>query len=193
MTAQTDYAKSLSEEFGIKQEYAQNIITLLDEGNTIPFIARYRKELHGTLDDQTIREVSERLEYLRSLEKRRQEVFTLIDELGKMTDEITAALEEAKTLSEIEDIYRPYRPKRKTRASVAKEKGLEKLADTIFLQPDTAPAVLAKDYVAPEKGVENTEEALQGGNGYYCRKYFRQCGNPQTLKKHHSAQCPSYR
>ncbi len=162
MTAQTDYAKSLSEEFGIKQEYAQNIITLLDEGNTIPFIARYRKELHGTLDDQTIREVSERLEYLRSLEKRRQEVFTLIDELGKMTDEITAALEEAKTLSEIEDIYRPYRPKRKTRASVAKEKGLEKLADTIFLQPDTAPAVLAKDYVAPEKGVENTEEALQG-------------------------------
>ena len=157
-----NYATKLSEEFHIKEEYAQNIINLLDEGNTIPFIARYRKEMHGTLDDQTIRSISERLEYLRGLDKRREEVYNLIDGLGKMNDEIAAALEKASVLTEIEDIYRPYRPKRKTRASVAKEKGLEPLADLIFAQENGSLSQEAQKYIDPEKGVETEEEAIQG-------------------------------
>ena len=157
-----NYATKLSEEFHIKEEYAQNIINLLDEGNTIPFIARYRKEMHGTLDDQTIRSISERLEYLRGLDKRREEVYNLIDGLGKMNDEIAAALEKASVLTEIEDIYRPYRPKRKTRASVAKEKGLEPLADLIFAQENSSLSQEAQKYIDPEKGVETEEEAIQG-------------------------------
>ena len=118
----------LSEQFQIKEEYANNIITLLDEGNTIPFIARYRKEMHGSMDDQLIREFSEKLEYLRGLDKRREEIRGLIEAQEKLTDEISASLGKAQTLSELEDIYRPFRPKRKTRASIAKEKGLEPLA-----------------------------------------------------------------
>ncbi|MBQ8133066.1 MAG: RNA-binding transcriptional accessory protein [Clostridia bacterium] len=157
-----NYAAKLSEEFKIKEEYAQNIINLLDEGNTIPFIARYRKEMHGTLDDQTIRSISERLEYLRGLDKRREEVYNLIDGLGKMDDEIAAALEKASVLTEIEDIYRPYRPKRKTRASVAKEKGLEPLADLIFAQENGSLSTEAQKYIDPEKGVETEEDAIQG-------------------------------
>ncbi len=157
-----NYAEQLSKEFSIKEEYAQNIITLLDEGNTIPFIARYRKELHGTLDDQTIREISERLEYLRSLDKRREEVSGLIDGLGLLTDEITAALANAVMLSEIEDIYRPFKPKRKTRASVAKEKGLQGLADLLVAQGQEEPQQAAEQYVDAEKGVETVEDALQG-------------------------------
>ncbi len=157
-----EHSKILSEEFKIKEEYAQNIINLLDEGNTIPFIARYRKEMHGTLDDQTIREISERLEYLRNLDKRREEVYALIDGMDKMSDEINNALQSAKLLSEIEDIYRPYKPKRKTRASVAKEKGLEGLADVIFAQGNTDPAQEAQKYISEEKGVEDTESAIQG-------------------------------
>ena len=157
-----DYAKKLGEEFSIKEEYAQNIINLLDEGNTIPFIARYRKEMHGTLDDQTIRAVSERLEYLRGLDKRREEVYALIEAQEKMTDEISAALEKAETLAELEDIYRPFRPKRKTRASVAKEKGLEPLADLIFAQGSEEPEKEAEKFIDAEKGVETVEEAISG-------------------------------
>ena len=157
-----DYAKKLGEEFSIKEEYAQNIINLLDEGNTIPFIARYRKEMHGTLDDQTIRAVSERLEYLRGLDKRREEVYALIEAQEKMTDEISAALEKAETLAELEDIYRPFRPKRKTRASVAKEKGLEPLADLIFAQGSEDPEKEAEKFIDAEKGVETVEEAISG-------------------------------
>ena len=157
-----DYAKQLSEEFAIKSEYAQNIINLLDEGNTIPFIARYRKEMHGTLDDQTIRAISERLEYLRGLDKRREEIFNLITGLEKMNDDIQKALDGAKTLAELEDIYRPFKPKRKTRASVAKEKGLEPLADMIFAQGDISVNAEAEKFVDTEKGVESAEEAVQG-------------------------------
>ena len=157
-----DYAKQLSEEFSIKSEYAQNIINLLDEGNTIPFIARYRKEMHGTLDDQTIRAISERLEYLRGLDKRREEIFNLITGLEKMNDDIQKALDGAKTLAELEDIYRPFKPKRKTRASVAKEKGLEPLADMIFAQGDISVNAEAEKFVDTEKGVESAEEAVQG-------------------------------
>ena len=157
-----DYVKQLSEEFSIKGEYAQNIINLLDEGNTIPFIARYRKEMHGTLDDQTIRAISERLEYLRGLDKRREEIFNLITGLEKMNDDIQKALDGAKTLAELEDIYRPFKPKRKTRASVAKEKGLEPLADMIFAQGDISVNAEAEKFVDTEKGVESAEEAVQG-------------------------------
>lgn len=157
------HAKQLAEEFKIKEEYAANLIALLDEGNTIPFIARYRKEMHGTLDDQTIRAISERLEYLRNLDKRREEVYHLIEELGQMTEEIDRALQQAKMLTEIEDIYRPYKPKRKTRASVAKEKGLDGLAQTILAQQSSVdPQEEALRYISEEKGVMTSEEAVQG-------------------------------
>lgn len=158
-----DYSKVLSQQFQIKEEYAKNIISLLDDGNTIPFIARYRKEMHGSMDDQLIREFSEKLEYLRSLDKRRDEIRTLIDGQEKLTDEISLALDKAETLSELEDIYRPYRPKRKTRASVAKEKGLEPLAEIILKQESKCdPVKSAEDFVDEEKGVANVEDALQG-------------------------------
>lgn len=157
-----DHSQIIAGEFSIKQEYAQNVINLLDEGNTIPFIARYRKEMHGTLDDQTIRAISERLEYLRGLDKRREEVYALIEGQEKMTDEIAASLAKAETLAELEDIYRPFRPKRKTRASVAKEKGLEPLADFIFAQSGSDLEQEAEKYISEEKGVENTEAAIQG-------------------------------
>ena len=157
-----DHVKILSEEFGIKPEYVQNIITLLDDGNTIPFIARYRKEMHGTLDDQTIRAVSDRLEYLRNLDKRREEVYNLIDGMEKMTDEIKASIEAATVLSELEDIYRPFRPKRRTRASIAKEKGLEPLSEFIMAQQGEGLAAEAEKYIDEEKGVASAEDAIQG-------------------------------
>lgn len=158
-----DYAQSLATHFNIRADYAQNVIDLLDEGNTIPFIARYRKEAHGSMDDQLIRELSDRLDYLRNLDKRKQEVRDLIEAQDKLTPEIVEALEKAITLSEVEDIYRPYRPKRKTRASVAKEKGLEPLALSILEQnAGDDPLALASDYVDEEKGVSTPQDALQG-------------------------------
>ncbi len=158
-----DYSKYLSEEFKIREEYAKNIINLLDEGNTIPFIARYRKEMHGSMDDQLIREFSEKLEYLKNLDKRREEIRNLIYEQEKLTDEISSALDKAATLSELEDIYRPYRPKRKTRASVAKEKGLEPLADKILAQtPSFNPLEEANNFISEYKGVETAEDAING-------------------------------
>lgn len=159
-----DFVAELSEQFNLKAWQLENVIKLLDEGNTIPFIARYRKEAHGSLDDQMLREISERLEYLRGLESRREEVKNLIISLEKMTDEINAAIDNAKTLAEIEDIYRPFRPKRKTRASIAKEKGLENLANTIFEQNESSedPLVLAQAYVNTEKDVNTPEEAIAG-------------------------------
>ena len=119
-----DIIGQIAQQFGLQRWQVENTAALLDDGNTVPFIARYRKEAHGTLDDQIIRQISEKLEYLRNLEKRRDEVRNLITQQEKMTDEISAALDNAKTLAEIEDIYRPFRPKRRTRASIAKEKGL---------------------------------------------------------------------
>ncbi len=159
-----DILKKLADEFKIQNWQVENTVNLIDEGNTIPFIARYRKEAHGTLDDQTLREISERLEYLRNLEKRKEEVRSSIEAQEKLTDEIVTALENAQTLAEIEDIYRPYKPKRKTRASVAREKGLEPLANAIFAQDENSPYPIdmAKDYVDSEKGVETPEDALQG-------------------------------
>lgn len=139
------------------------MISLIDEGNTIPFIARYRKEMTGSMDDQVLRSLSDRLAYLRSLEKRKEEVTASIREAGKMTEEIAAAIAAVKTMAEVEDIYRPYRPKRKTRASVAKEKGLEPLAAEITKQdPRFKPLEEAKKYIDIEKGVKDADEALQG-------------------------------
>lgn len=159
-----DFTSVLSEEFKLKEWQIENVIKLLDEGNTIPFIARYRKEAHGTLDDQVLRSISERLEYLRGLDKRREEVRELITALDKMTDEISAALDNATTITEIDDIYRPYRPKRKTRGSVAREKGLEPLAIMIYNQEDNnkKPIEMACDFINEESGVNSAEEALQG-------------------------------
>lgn len=160
----TDYAQSLATQFDLEKWQVTAVIDLLDEGNTIPFIARYRKEAHGSLDDQKIRELSDRLTYLRSLDEKRDSVYSLIEGAGAMTDEIAAALSKAQTLSEIDDIYRPFRPKRKTRASAAKEKGLAPLAEEILAQhrksPD--PLTLASAYIDEEKGVPTAEEALQG-------------------------------
>ncbi len=159
-----DIIRELTTQFNLQTWQVENTVKLIDEGNTIPFIARYRKEAHGTLDDQIIRELSERLEYLRNLDKRREEVRSLIEGQEKLTDEISAALDKAATITEIEDIYRPFRPKRKTRASVAREKGLEPLADAIFEQSADSPAPLemAKDFINEEKGVETAEDALKG-------------------------------
>ncbi len=158
-----EYSVTLSQLFNIKEEYAQNIITLLDEGNTIPFIARYRKEMHGSMDDQLIRAFSEKLDYLRGLDKRREEIRELISGQEKMTDEIGAALDKAQTLSELEDIYRPFRPKRKTRASVAKERGLEPLAQEILKQEKGFdPMKRAGDFVDAEKEVPTVQDAING-------------------------------
>lgn len=159
-----DFIKVIATEFGIKEIQAKNTIELIDDGNTIPFIARYRKEMTGSLDDQVIRQIFERLTYLRNLEKRKEEVLSSIEEQGKLTDEIREALDKAQTLTEVEDIYRPYKPKRKTRASVAREKGLEPLAELIFAQEIKEGDVnsFAQDYVDAEKGVETVEDAIAG-------------------------------
>jgi uncharacterized protein len=159
-----DFVSTIAHQFQLQQWQVQKVVELIDEGNTIPFIARYRKEAHGSLDDQVLREISERLEYLRALEKRRGEVTELITVSECMTDEVAAALNAAVTLSEIDDIYRPFRPKRKTRASVAKAKGLEPLANVIFEQKSNAafPIDMAESYVNAELGVETAEDALAG-------------------------------
>lgn len=159
-----DIVKKLSEEFTMRADYAANIVTLLDDGNTIPFIARYRKEMHGACDDQVLREFADRLAYLRNLVKRKEEVQAAIEAQEKWTDELKSALDNASTLTEVEDIYRPYKQKKKTRASVAIEKGLEPLADVIMAQELTQGEVLSlcAPYVNEEKGVKAPEEALAG-------------------------------
>lgn len=156
----------LARELGQREEYVQNVVNLLDEGNTIPFIARYRKELHGAMDDTALRTLEERLSYLRNLDKRREEVRAAIDAQGKLTEELSAAISAAATLAEVEDLYRPYKQKRRTRATIAKEKGLEPLADLLFTQARDCPEPLAAaaDYVNAEKGVETAEEALAGAS-----------------------------
>ena len=156
----------LAKELGQKETYIQNVVNLIDEGNTIPFIARYRKELHGAMDDTTLRTLADRLQYLRNLDKRREEVKAAIENQGKLTEELAAAIDGAATLAEVEDLYRPYKQKRRTRATMAKEKGLEPLADLLFAQAmdGPVPEVAAADYIDPEKGVETVEEALQGAS-----------------------------
>ncbi len=159
-----DISNILIKEFNLKPFQVQNTMKLIDDGNTIPFIARYRKEMTGELDDQVLRELYDRLMYLRSLETRKEEVQRLIDEQGKLTEDIVLALGKANTLQEVEDIYRPYRPKRRTRATMAKEKGLEPLALILFAQEIMSGTLedVVLPFVNPEKKVNNLDEALMG-------------------------------
>ena len=154
----------LKKEFGIKEVYLQNIITLLDEGNTVPFIARYRKEMTGSCDDQVLRSLNDRLKYLRNLEKRKEEIIAHITELEQMTDEIMQAILKADTLAKLEDVYRPFKQKKRTRATIAKEKGLQELADIIIAQEilDGDINLIALPFVDAEKGVETVEDAING-------------------------------
>jgi len=154
--------QALSREFSVSETRIEAVIALLDEGNTVPFIARYRKEKTGAMDDVTLRRLEERLSYLRSLETRREEVRHTIEELGKMTPELAERLDKATILAEIEDIYLPFRPKRRTRAGIAREKGLEPLAEKLLLQDQTDPLTEAASFIDAEKGVETAEDALQG-------------------------------
>ena len=156
--------EQLAQELGQKREYVENVVSLLDEGNTIPFIARYRKELHGSMDDTVLRNLETRLQYLRNLQERKEEIIRAIEAQGKLTEELTAAITAATTLAEAEDLYRPYKQKRRTRATIAKEKGLEPLALAIFAQDGADPATLAEEYVDAEKGVESIEDALAGAS-----------------------------
>lgn len=153
----------IAQELGVKEFQVQNTIKLIDDGNTIPFIARYRKEATGGLSDEVLRNLNDRLTYLRNLNKRKEEISKSIEEQGKMTDELKNQIENAIILSEVEDIYRPYKQKKRTRASIAKEKGLEPLATIIYLQTDKRPVLeIAKEFINEEKGVNNEEEALTG-------------------------------
>ena len=155
-------AQILAQELNRNVEYIENVIALMDEGNTIPFIARYRKEMHGAMDDTTLRTLETRLTYLRNLQQRRDEVKKSIENQGKLTQELSAAIDAAATMTEVEDLYRPYKLKRRTRGSIAREKGLEPLAEAIFAQEGKDPRVLAEDYVDEEKDVATVEDALQG-------------------------------
>ena len=155
--------KKIAEELNIRENQVEAAVKLIDEGNTIPFIARYRKEVTGNLSDETLRDLGERLTYLRNLEARKEEIIRLIDEQGKLTDELTVKIASTMVLSELEDIYRPYRPKKRTRATIAKEKGLEPLANIIYLQAEKRDLYeIAKEYINKEKGVETEDDAIQG-------------------------------
>ena len=158
--------EQLARELNRPAEHIENVVRLLDEGNTIPFIARYRKELHGSMDDTALRTLEERLAYLRNLTERKESVKASIAEQEKLTDELAAAIDAAQTLAEVEDLYRPYKPKRRTRATVAKEKGLEPLAALLFAQERDCPKPedAAADYLSAEKGGETVADALQGAN-----------------------------
>ena len=161
-----DIIYALAQELNVNEKYVENVVQLLDEGNTIPFIARYRKELHGAMDDTTLRTLEERLQYLRNLEERRTAVKKSIVDQGKLTEELAAAIDSAKTLAEVEDLYRPYKQKRRTRATVAREKGLEPLAALLFAQERDCPRPedAAREFLAPEKSVDTVTDALQGAS-----------------------------
>ena len=161
-----DIIYALAQELNVNEKYVENVVQLLDEGNTIPFIARYRKELHGAMDDTTLRTLEERLQYLRNLEERRAAVKKSIVDQGKLTEKLAAAIDSAKTLAEVEDLYRPYKQKRRTRATVAREKGLEPLAALLFAQERDCPRPedAAREFLAPEKSVDTVTDALQGAS-----------------------------
>lgn len=180
-----DITSQLIQEFKLKPFQVENTIRLVDEGCTIPFIARYRKELTGELNDQVLREMHERLVYLRNLEERRQDVLRLIDEQGKLTPELSKALENCKSMQEIEDIYRPYKPKRRTRASIAREKGLEPLAQIISEQKIMSGSVeeIASPFVDTEKGVNNIGEAIQGAMDIIAEEISDNAGTRKTVRE----------
>ena len=161
-----DIIQTLAQELNKNPQHVENVVRLLDEGNTIPFIARYRKELHGAMDDTALRTLEERLQYLRGLEERREAVKKSIESQGKLTEELSAAIDQAQTLAEVEDLYRPYKQKRRTRATVAREKGLEPLAQLLFAQERDCPRPeeAARDFIDPDKGVETIADALGGAH-----------------------------
>ena len=160
-----DLIKALAEELNIGRHQAEAAVKLIDEGNTIPFIARYRKEATGSLNDEVLRNLDERLKYLRNLEDRKSQVIASIAEQEKLTPELELKIKEAQTLVAVEDLYRPYKPKRRTRAMIAKEKGLEPLADLLFARgPAIVPEEAAVPFADPDKGVETVEDALQGAS-----------------------------
>ena len=156
--------ETLASEFKVKTAQVENTVNLIDEGNTIPFIARYRKEVTGGLTDVVLRDMEERLSYLRNLQERKEEVIRLIDEQGKLTEELAAEIEKAEVLQRVEDLYKPYKQKKATRASKAKEKGLEPLAMIFYAQQkkDGNPLDIAAGFVDQEKGVETAQDAVQG-------------------------------
>ena len=158
-----DIIKALAEELNIGRHQAEAAVKLIDEGNTIPFIARYRKEATGSLNDEVLRNLDERLKYLRNLEDRKEQVISAISDQGKMTAELEKQIREAATLVAVEDLYRPYKPKRRTRAMIAREKGLEPLANVILLQNLKEPVEKAAEaYISVEKGVESVQDAING-------------------------------
>ena len=158
-----DIAKKIAEELSIKPSQAEAVIKLIDDGNTIPFIARYRKEQHGSLNDEVLRNLDERLKYLRNLEERKEACIAAIEEQGKLTEELRVKIEEAETLVAVEDLYRPYKQKKRTRAIIAKEKGLEPLANIIILQmTEKSIEEEAEPFISEEKGVASVKEAIDG-------------------------------
>ena len=168
-----DITAILCQEFHLKKQQCENVLKLIDDGNTIPFIARYRKEMTDSLDDQVLREIFERLQYLRGLDKRRSEIESALQEQGNLTDELSAKLTAASTLAELEDLYRPFRPKRRTRATIAKEKGLEPLALQLLMQNEKkkTPEQIAEAFIQPDKGVETVEDALQGARDILAEQF----------------------
>ena len=151
----------LAQELGKKQQYIENVVNLIDEGNTIPFIARYRKEMHGAMDDTTLRNLETRLAYLRNLQQRRDEVKKSIENQGKLTEELSAAIDNASTMTEVEDLYRPYKQKRRTRGSIAREKGLGPLAQAIFAQDGQDIEKLAQGFLDEKKALQRWKRPLQ--------------------------------
>ena len=174
----------LSQELGKDPKHIENVITLLDEGNTIPFIARYRKEMHGAMDDTDLRTLETRLQYLRGLQERRDTVKSAIEAQGKLTPELERAIARAATLAELEDIYRPYKPKRRTRATIAREKGLAPLAELLYAQRKGTPApeTAAREFIDPEKGVETVEDALQGASDIIAEEISDSAALRKTLR-----------
>jgi len=157
-----DIIKTLSQELNLNESRVKNVVELIDGGNTIPFIARYRKEVTGSMDDATLRDLNDRLTYLRHLNERREEILSAIEAQGKLTDELREAIERATVLVELEDLYRPYKAKKKTRASVARERGLEPLSEFILMQGDESPEAEALKYIDEEKGVKTAADAIAG-------------------------------
>ena len=179
-----DIIQTIARELDKDPRHIENVVQLLDEGNTIPFIARYRKELHGAMDDTSLRTLEERLQYLRGLEERRETVKNAVAEQGKLTEELAAAIDAAGTLAEVEDLYRPYKQKRRTRATMAREKGLAPLAELLFAQGRDCPRLeeAARDYIDPEKGVETVKDALQGASDIIAEQISDDAAIRKTLR-----------
>ncbi|MCR4804787.1 MAG: RNA-binding transcriptional accessory protein, partial [Clostridia bacterium] len=178
------HVRILAKELNARPQHVANVIDLIDEGNTIPFIARYRKEMHGAMDDERLRTLADRLQYLRGLDERKDAVLKSIEEQGKLTDDLRQAIDAAETLAELEDLYRPYKQKKRTRATIAKEKGLEPLALRLLLQGKDAPEALAAPFVDPEKGVETIEDALTGASDIIAEIQSDDADNRKILKEY---------